>query len=112
MNSFIVYPLDGDTSVPVLCSVAEGTDMGTFVTSLVGAGNPYYAFETLPSSITTADELGADFTGAPIAATPPGGDWADAAFLQANRNNVLAQYANPVSVGSTNNGTNKVWRVS
>jgi hypothetical protein len=102
MAKYIIYGLDGDPGFPCLNSCLNSTDMGPYVLNVVGAGNPFYAFESLPAEVLTADEFGADFNGAPLAST----DW------QTNRNLVAAQFANPVKAGAENNGENKVWKVS
>jgi hypothetical protein len=102
MAKYIIYGLDGDPEFPCLNSCLNSTDMGPYVLNVVGAGNPFYAFESLPPEVLTAEEFGADFNGAPLAST----DW------QTNRMTVAAQYASPVPAGETNNGINKVWKVA
>jgi hypothetical protein len=102
MAKYIVYGLDGDPEMPMLCIAANNTDMGPFVLTLVENGNPYYAFESLPMEILMADAIGCNFNGAPLASTD----------YQSNRINVAAQYASPVAAGATDDGTNKVWVVA
>jgi len=99
MATYIVYGLDGDPEIPCLNVVANGVDMGLMVISVVGDGYPYWAFQTLPSAILLADQIGADFTGGPICSTD----------AQTNRNNIAGLYASPPATGADNNGTNKVW---
>lgn len=99
MAKYIVYGLDGDPEIPCLNVAANSTDMGPYVLNVVGEGYPYWAFQTLPAAILLADQIGADFTGAPVAS----------ADQQTNRNNVAGMYASPPATGETNNGTNKVW---
>lgn len=102
MSKYVVYGLDGDPDIPCLASVHNSADMGPFILSVAGEGNPYFAFESLPSEILTADELGANFNTAPLASTD----------YQTNRNNVAAQYASPPPVGEADDGTNVVWKVA
>lgn len=99
MSKWVVYCLDGDPELPCLANCLNTTDMGPYLINLVGAGNPYWPLETLPTEILTADAIGVSFNGAPLCSE----DW------QTNRNNVAAQYANPPPVGVDNDGTNKVW---
>ena len=88
---YVVYGLDGDSELPCLATCPNSTDMGPYIVSLVGVGNPYFAFETLPTEILAADSLGANFnTGALCSAD-----------YQTNRNNVAAQYASPPEVATT-----------
>lgn len=102
MSKYIVYGLDGDPTFPCLNVMPNNADMGPMVLNVVGAGYPYYAFQTLPTAILMADELGANFNGAPLANTD----------YQVNRNTVAAQFANPVPTGANNDGTNMVWVVA
>lgn len=99
---YVVYGLDGDPEVPMLAVCANSADMGPLLISIVGDGNPFYAFESIPVEIAMADELGADFNGAPLCSNDH----------QTNRLRVAAQYASPVAIGAENNGTNKVWVVA
>lgn len=102
MSKYVVYGLDGDPEIPCLASVHNSADMGPFILTLVGAGNPYFPFEALPTEILTADELGANFNTAPLASSD----------YQTNRNNVAAQYANPPPTGEFNDSVNVVWKVA
>lgn len=102
VSKYLVYGLDGDPELPCLAVAHNTVDMGPFVFSVVGEGNPYFAFDTLPMVILTADELGANFNTAPLASSD----------YQTNRVNVAAQYASPPPVGETDDGTNVVWKVA
>lgn len=99
---YVVYGLDGDPELPMLASCANNADMGPLLINIVGSGNPFYAFESIPVEIAMADELGANFNGAPLCSSDE----------QTNRLAVAAQYAAPVAIGAENNGTNKVWVVA
>ncbi len=99
---YVVYGLDGDPEVPMLAVCANSADMGPLLVSIVGDGNPFYAFESIPVEIAMADELGADFNGAPLCSSNH----------QTNRNRVADQFANPVPIGENNDGINKVWVVA
>lgn len=99
MSRWFVYCLDGDPEMPCLGNCLNTTDMGPFLVNLVGEGNPYYAFETLPVEILTADAIAVNFNGAPLCS----GDW------QTNRIAVADQFANPVAAGVANDTVNKVW---
>ncbi len=102
MAKYIVYGLDGDPELPMLNVCNNSTDMGPYVVSVVGVGNPYYAFESLPIAILAADEIGADFNEGMLAS----------ADYQTNRNNVAAMYASPPLVDE-NPGTGvMVWKVA
>lgn len=59
----IVYPLDGDTTVPVVAVTTPGADVASLVVSMIGEGNPYYCFTTIPFDFSNG--INADFTGAP-----------------------------------------------
>lgn len=98
MSRYIVYGLDGDPGTPVVNICLNSTDMGPYVISVVGEGNPYWAFESLPSEILSADEIGADFNDAPLCS----------ADQQTNRINVAALYADPPATGEGG----KVWAVA
>ncbi len=102
MSKYVVYGLDGDPEFPCLASVHNSADMGPFILTLCGAGNPYFAFETLPNEILTADELGANFNTAPLASLD----------YQTNRNNVASMFASPPITGETDDGINVVWKVA
>lgn len=102
MSRYIVYGLDGDPELPCLASMHSSADLGPAILTLVGADNPYFAFETLISAILTADELGANFNTAPLASSD----------YQTNRNNVAYMFANPPITGETDDGINVVWRVA
>lgn len=99
---YVIYGLDGDPELPMLAAAVNNADMGPLLISIVGSGNPFYAFESVPSAILLADELGANFNGAPLCSSDE----------QTNRLAVAAQYAAPVAIGAENNGTNKVWVVA
>lgn len=107
MPKYIVSPLDGDTDFPIITVFGSWQDIGPAITTAIGAGNPFYGFTSLPMALLTADELGANFTGAPLAADP-----ADPNYAQTNRDAFDAQVANPVPTGETNDGINKVWKVA
>lgn len=92
---YIVYGLDGDPGTPVYNACLNTTDMGPYIISLVGVGNPYWAFQSLPNDILSADTLGADFSGAPVGSDDE----------QTNRNNVAGLYASPPATGAGG----KVW---
>lgn len=102
MAQYIVYCLDGDPELPALSVTPNATDMGPMVLSVVGAGNPFYAFQSLPMPILVADEIGVDFNGAPLASLDH----------QTNRVAVAGMYATPPATGEANDGTNKVWVVA
>lgn len=99
MAKYIVYGLDGDPELPCINVSLNYTDQGSHIVSVVEVGNPFYIFESLPVEILTAEAIGVDFNGAPLAS----------ADYQTNRLTVQAQYANPVPVGVENDGVNKVW---
>lgn len=102
MSKLVVYGLDGDPELPCIGSCPNNTDMGPYIVNLVGAGNPFYAFESLPVAILGADTIGANFNSAPLAS----------ADYQTNRNTVAAQYLAPVPTGETNDSVNMVWKVA
>ena len=102
MSKYLVCGLDGDPSVPILTVAHYTVDMGPFVLSAVGAGNPYFVFATFPMDLLLADELGANFNTAPLASTD----------YQTNRTNANAMYATPPIVGPVNDGINVVWKVA
>lgn len=58
---YVVYPLDGDPETPVYAASLNSTDMGPYLVSLCGAGNPCFVFAALPTEVLTADGLGANF---------------------------------------------------
>jgi hypothetical protein len=102
MAKYIVYGLDGDPDIPCLASAHWSADMGMLVLSIVGAGNPYFSFDTLPIEILTADELGADFSTAPLASSD----------YQTNRDIIAAMWSDPPPTGPDNDGINVVWKVA
>lgn len=103
MAKYIVYDIDDDgTPITCLNSAINTVNMGQYVISVVGVGNPYWTFETLPSAILLADQIGADYTGASICSSNTAENW----------DNVRDQWASPAPTGSANNGTNKVWVVA
>jgi len=99
MSRFVVFGLDGDPQLPFYASVHFSADMGPQILTLVGAGFPYFYFETLPMEVLLAEPLGANFNTAPLAS----------ADYQTNRNNVAAMIANPPPTGIENDGINVVW---
>ena len=99
MARYIVYGLDGDPEFPCLNVCLNSTDMGPYVINVVGVGNPFMAFEALPTEILTADAIGANFNGSPLASA----DW------QTNRLTVAALYADPPVVGVEDDSVNRVW---
>lgn len=88
MARYLVCPLDGDTTTPWLIVCQNWADLGNIVKGCAGVGNPYYAFETLPSAVLGADQIAADFDGAPICNNDP----------QVNRDTIAALYASPPAV--------------
>lgn len=91
MARYVIYGLDGDPELPCLATCPNATDMGPYIVNLCGVGNPYFAFESLPTEILAADSLGANFnTGALCSAD-----------FQTNRNNVAAMYLTPPEVATT-----------
>lgn len=102
MSRFVVYGLDGDPGVVVYGNCQNTVDMGPYLVTLVGEGNPCYVTTSLPSVIATADEIGANFNDAPLVS----------ADYQTNRLMAAAQIADPVAMGATDDGTNKVWKVA
>jgi hypothetical protein len=88
---YVVYGLDGNSAEPVYGTCLNTTDMGPYIVNLVGVGNPYFAFETLPTEILAADSLGANFNTGVLCSSD----------YQTNRNNVAAQYADPPEVSTT-----------
>ena len=91
MSKLVVYGLDGDPELPCIGSCPNNTDMGPYLVNLVGVGNPYFAFESLPSQILTADSIGANFNTGVLCS----------ADYQTNRNNVVAQFASPAETATT-----------
>jgi hypothetical protein len=61
MSRYVVYPLDGNPLEPALGTCLNHTDMGSYLVSLVGVGNPCFVFATLPVEVLTADPLAANF---------------------------------------------------
>ncbi len=102
MAKYIVYLLDGDPELPCINSAHSSAEMGPLVLTVVGEGNPYFAFETLPYAILTADAIGVNFNSAPLAS----------ADYQTNRNNVSSMFATPPVTGEDNDGNNVVWKVA
>lgn len=103
MSKYLVAPLDGDPDTPYLGSFPNNTDFGTAVVAFAGVGNPFWAFESLPSAILLANDVGADFTGAPLCDTVEN--------AQNNRDAVAALYEAPPPTGATEGGGNVVWVV-
>lgn len=91
MSRYVVYGLDGDPELPCIAVCPNNTDMGPYIFSLVGAGYPYFAFQTLPTEILTADSIGANFNTAPLASSA----------YQTNRNNVQDMYDSPPETATT-----------
>lgn len=56
--------VNGVTAVRNITTPGTG-DQGAYVATIVGAGNPFWMWPTIP----TGTIIGADFTGAPIATT-------------------------------------------
>jgi hypothetical protein len=61
MSRYVVYPLDGNSAEPVYGTCLNNTDMGSYLVTLVGVGNPCFVFATLPSEVLLADPLAANF---------------------------------------------------
>lgn len=108
MPKYVVGPLDGDQDFPIIMVYGSWQDIGPAITTAFGAGNPFYGFTSLPLALLTANEWGANFTGAPLVADPE----TDPNYAQTNRDNFNAQVANPVPVGEADDGINKVWKVA
>jgi len=102
MSKYLVCGLDGDPSMPMLTVAFYTVDMGPFILTAVGEGNPYFVFSSLPMELLMAEELGANFNTAQIASSN----------YQTNRINANAMYANPPTVGADNDGINVVWKVA
>lgn len=102
MSRYIVYGLDGDPEVPCLAVCQNHVDMGPYVLSVVGQGNPYFAFQTLPSPILLADEIGADFNTGALASSD----------YQTNRIAVEAMYADPPVTAENPGDGVVVWKVA
>jgi hypothetical protein len=98
---YVVCPLDGDQTTPYLSAVASNADLGTMLLALANEGDPFWAFQSLPSDILNANDIGAKWDGAPTVNSD----------AQTNRNNVAGLFASPPAVGDTNDGTNVVWKV-
>ncbi len=98
---FVVAPLDGDTGTPYLVAVANSADLGTMLLTIANAGDPFWAFQSMDSAILNANDIGANFSAAPLVNSD----------AQTNRVSVAALYASPPPQGATNNGTNVVWAV-
>jgi len=98
----VVYGLDGDPEVPVIAGVPNNVDMGAQLITLVGVGNPYWVWNDpdLISAILTANDIGADFSGAPVCSDDE----------QDNRDTVIYQIAHPAPNGIAPSG-NVVWVV-
>jgi hypothetical protein len=98
---WVVAPLDGDTSTPYLTAVASSADLGTMLLTIANVGDPFWVFASLPSAILDANDIGANFTNAPLVNSD----------AQTNRNNVAGLLASPPPTGATNDGTNVCWAV-
>lgn len=101
MSRYVVYGLDGDPEIPCIGVCQNSVDMGPYLVNLVGAGNPFYAFEALPTVVLAANSIGANFNSAPLCSSD----------YQTNRNAVISQYADPAPAGETDDGINLVWKV-
>ena len=99
MARYTVYFLDGDPETPVINSAPNHVDLGTMLIGVVGVGQPYWTFQSLPPEILGADAIGAKLDGAPICSDDP----------QTNRNNVAGLFASPPAVGMPDNSA--VWAV-
>lgn len=83
MSRYVVYPLDGDPETPVYATCLNSTDMGPYLVSLVGVGNPCFVFATLPTEVLLADPLAANFnTGLLVSADYQTNRLAAAAMLE------------------------------
>jgi len=102
MSRYLVVPLDGDPDMPVLFVCPNNTDMGPYVLSCAGEGNPVMAFESLPSAILLADEIGADFNFGFLASTD----------YQSNRNAVTAMYGSPPLAQADPDTGVAVWKIA
>lgn len=98
---YIVAPLDSDVGTPYLIAVANNADLGTMLLVVANESDPYWAFQSMDAAILSANDIGANFTGAPTVSSD----------AQTNRNNVAGLYASPPPQGATNNSTNVVWAV-
>lgn len=90
MGKYVVYGLDGDPGVPVLAFVPTSSPLGSSIIVIVGVGNPYWAYLSLSSTITGANDIGADWTGAPVCDSDS----------TVNDANLADQYANPAATFS------------
>jgi hypothetical protein len=79
----IVYGLDGDSTIPVVGTSVEGEDIAEALPNLVGAGNPYYAFDSLPPEVE--GNIAWDPSGAPTCAND----------VEENRQAIRAMLDNP-----------------
>jgi hypothetical protein len=91
MAYWTVYGLDGDPELPCYSNCPSTTDMGSFIVNLVGVGNPYFTFTSLPSEVLLADPLVANFNTAPLCSSD----------YQTNRNNVAVMIETPPEVATT-----------
>jgi len=91
MTRYVVYPLDGDPELPVYATCQNSVDMGGYLVTTVGVGNPCFVFSELPIEVLTADPLEANFnTGYLVSAD-----------YQTNRNAAAAMLASPPETAST-----------
>lgn len=91
MAYWTVYGLDGDPELPCIGNCPSSTDMGPFLVNLVGAGNPFFTFLTLPTEVLTADSIGANFNTGTLCSSD----------FQTNRNAVAAMLLSPPEAATT-----------
>lgn len=60
----IIAPFDGDLETPLYSVTPPNSNVASGIRQIVGVGNPYYAFLTVPFSL--ANGVVANFVGAPI----------------------------------------------
>ncbi|HEV2557955.1 MAG TPA: hypothetical protein VGU45_04955 [Microvirga sp.] len=60
----LVHPLIDEPALTVVTTFAEDADVPEYVEGIVGKGNPFYAFESIPPEIE--GNIAADFNGAPL----------------------------------------------
>jgi hypothetical protein len=60
----IVYGLDGDVTIPVVYTSGDGSNPAMDIEAVVGVGNPFYAFESLPEAVE--GNIAWDPDGAPL----------------------------------------------
>lgn len=66
----IVYGLDGDVTIPVVYTSAEESDPASDLPNVVGVGNPFLAFDSLPPEVE--GNIAWDPDGAPACSADPG----------------------------------------